>query len=74
MPLIKSGVSIQSDLKLGWRPQIDVTGAPIPLYYDFEPFSIPVNPMTGKSYEPLYLGPRFKHSIELHKEFANKTL
>ena len=43
MPLIKTGVSIQSDIKFGWRPKIDVTGAPIPLYYDFEPFEMPFN-------------------------------
>ena len=50
-------------MKLGWRPQIEVTGAPIPLYYDFETFSMPVNPITLKEQEPLYLGPRFKHSL-----------
>lgn len=53
---------------------MDVTGAPIPLYYDFEPFEMPMNPYTGKKFEALYLGPRYKHSIALHKSFANKTL
>jgi hypothetical protein len=50
MPLIKTGVSIQSDIKFGWRPKIDVTGAPIPLYYDFEPFEMPFNQQTGEYY------------------------
>ena len=59
---------------MGWRPQIEVTGAPIPLYYDFEGFHMPVNPATGKEFVPLYYGPRFKHSLEMHKHFANKTL
>ena len=74
MPLIRSGVSMQSDMRMGWRPQIEVTGAPIPLYYDFEGFRMPLNEATGKEFVPLYYGPRFKHSLEMHKHFANKTL
>ena len=72
MPLIHSGVSMEPDMKFGWKPKIDISGAPIPLYYDFEPFEIPVNPLTHEEYEPLYLGTRPKHSIEVHKTFANK--
>jgi hypothetical protein len=74
MPLIKTGVSIQSDIKFGWRPKIDVTGAPIPLYYDFEPFEMPFNQQTGEYYQAIYMGPRYKHSLALHQAFANKTL
>ena len=36
MPLIQSGVSMQPDMKLGWKPKIEISGAPIPLYYEFE--------------------------------------
>jgi len=46
---------------------MEVTGAPIPLYYDFEHFSIPINPLTGKEHILLYLGPRYKHSLAMHK-------
>lgn len=53
---------------------MEVTGAPIPLYYDFEPFNIPINPLTGKEYVPIYLGPRYRHSLAMHKSFANKVL
>jgi len=59
-------------MKLGWRPQMDVAGAPIPLYYDYEPFVIPINPATCKECEALYMGPRYKHSLAMHKAFANK--
>lgn len=46
MPLINSGASMQPDLKLGWRPKDGVSGAPIPLYYEFERFEVPINPLT----------------------------
>ncbi len=74
MPLIKSGISLQSDMRLGWKPITDVTGAPIPLYYDYEIFDLPVKTLTGDPYEVLYLGPRYKHSIAMHKAFANRLL
>ena len=61
-------------MKLGWRPKEEVSGAPIPLYYDFVPLDIPTNPLTNDPYDPLYLGPRFKHSLALHKSLANKPL
>ena len=45
------------DMKFGWKPkQEEIFGAPIPLYYDYEPFEIPVNLSTNKEYEPFYLG------------------
>jgi hypothetical protein len=59
-------------MKFGWRPKEVVSGAPIPLYYDYEPFEIPINPNTNKLYDPVYLGARPKHSIEVHRLFANK--
>jgi hypothetical protein len=35
---------------------------------------MPLNPLTGTKFEALYLGPRYKHSIAMHKIFANKAL
>lgn len=71
-PLFKSGFSLQADMRQGWRPKVvEVKGAPIPLYYNFDEPGIPVNPMTMKLYEPIYLGPRYKHSLAMHKAFAN---
>ena len=47
MPLIKSGVSIAADLRFGWRPnEKELHGAPIPLYYDYEQYKVPINPLT----------------------------
>jgi hypothetical protein len=62
---------MQPDMKFGWRPKHEVSGAPIPLYYDYEPFEIPINPITNEEYTPLYLGARPKNSLEVHKLFAN---
>eukprot|EP00347_Sterkiella_histriomuscorum_P022850 403336918 len=72
MPLIQSGMSMSPDMKFGWKPKDEISGAPIPLYYEFEQFSIPINPLTNQEYEPLYLGPRYKHSLALNKVFANQ--
>ena len=47
MPLISKGMSMSPDMKFGWKPKQDINGAPIPLYYDFEPFEIPTNPNTN---------------------------
>jgi len=71
MPLIQSGMSMSPDMKFGWKPKDEISGAPIPLYYEFEQFSIPINPLTNEEYDPLYLGPRYKHSLAIHKVFAN---
>jgi len=73
MPLIKSGASVHYDMMEGWRPQQElISGAPIPLYYDYEEFSIPINPVTNKPYVPLYYGPRRDNSLDVHKAFAAK--
>ena len=65
-------MSIAADMKFGWRPQEkEVSGAPIPLHYDFEPFHIPINPLTNRPYQVLYLGHRMQTSIDVHKKFAN---
>jgi hypothetical protein len=72
--LIRSGVSLLPDMKFGWRPKEVTIGAPIPLYYDYEPFEVPINPNNGKKYDPHYIGPRPKHSIEVHRLFANKKI
>jgi hypothetical protein len=60
-PLVKSGISMAADMKLGWRPKQNVSGAPIPLYYDFEEFKV------EHDGEPIYYGPRIHNSIEVHR-------
>jgi len=50
-----------------------VHGAPIPLYYDYEEFDFPVSPATKEEYPVVYYGPRFKDSLEMHRQFANRS-
>jgi hypothetical protein len=59
--LVRTGISMAADMFLGWRPKKEFSGAPIPLYYNFEEFSV------EKEGEPIYLGPRIPNSIEVHK-------
>ena len=39
-PLVKYGISMAADMMLGWRPKKEFSGAPIPLYYNFEEFDV----------------------------------
>ena len=42
MPLVKSGYSMKPDMMFGWRPDTQpISGAPIPLYYEYETFEEP---------------------------------
>lgn len=72
MPLIRTGGSIQADIKMGWRPKNPYSGAPIPLYYDYENFSVIDYEETDPKRVPLYLGPRVHNSLQLHTLFAKK--
>lgn len=59
----------------GWRPNPDIviSGAPIPLNYNYEHVTIPVDPLTAKDFIPLYLGARQPNSLEVHRQFGNKA-
>lgn len=72
LPSVEKQYSLKPDMQFGWRPE-DVRGAPIPMYYDFETFDIPINPETKIEYPSYYIGPRFQDSLEMHKSFANKS-
>ena len=48
-----------------------VRGAPIPLYFDYETYDTPVDPITLEEYEITYYGHRFRDSLEMHKCFSN---
>jgi hypothetical protein len=74
LPLIGAGHSMEADMIFGWRPEnIVISGAPIPLNYNYETIQLPLDPETGKEQIPLFLGPRFHNSLEVHKSFANKA-
>lgn len=42
---INKQFSMKPDMLFGWRPD-DITGAPIPMHFDFELFEILKNPST----------------------------
>lgn len=48
-----------------------VRGAPIPLYFDYETYDIPLIPGTEDEYEVTYYGNRFRDSLEMHRFFSN---
>jgi hypothetical protein len=74
LPLIGAGHSMEADMIFGWRPEnIVISGAPIPLLYNYEPINIPCNPATGKELVPMYYGPRPANSLEVHRAFSNKA-
>jgi hypothetical protein len=74
LPLIGAGHSMEADMIFGWRPEnIVVSGAPIPLNYNYETVYLPLDPETGKEAIPVYYGPRHHNSLEVHKNFANKA-
>ena len=65
---------MEADMIFGWRPEnIVVSGAPIPLNYNYETVLLPLDPETGKDAIPVYYGPRHSNSLEVHKNFANKA-
>ena len=59
------------DMRFGWKPKETILGAPIPLYYDYETFEVPVSMVTKEEFLVNYLGPRIGNSIDMHKAFAN---
>ena len=59
------------DISTKWKPKETVLGAPIPLFYDYETFEVPVNTITKEEFLVNYLGPRLGNSIEMHKAFSN---
>ena len=73
LPLMKSGYSLESDMKFGWRPQFKGKVMPIPLvfdvedeYFDLEHLIDLRNPKRG-CYPTIYSGWRPSDSLKLHK-------
>jgi hypothetical protein len=69
MPIISTGGSLAADMKMGWKPKGPISGAPIPLFYEFDQYTH-MNP--DPTSVLLYLGPRLKNSSILHKQYARK--
>ncbi len=72
MPLVKSGYSIDPDMKFGWKPTALEMSVPIPLYFDHEEDYLDISPLdrvTHKKFPVIYYGFRPKDSLVMHKEF-----
>jgi len=50
-----------------------VHGAPIPLYFDYETFDVPLQPYSNEELPVSYYGFRFKDSLEMHRMYANQA-
>lgn len=77
IPLITEQYSLKPDMVFGWKPQeIQIAGAPIPLYFDYESYEgqMPLHPLTMEELPPTYLGPRFKDTLEMHRAFAQSDI
>lgn len=76
LPLVKNSGSLAADMKMGWRPKNPYSGAPIPLYYEYESFAVNRGGQDKdfKPKEPIYLGPRVQNSLQIHKLFAKREL
>jgi hypothetical protein len=57
------------DMKFGWRPEVDVSTPPVPLFFDF--LSHPYDEFRGED-KIVYNGFRPKTSFQLHEEYSNK--
>lgn len=57
------------DMKFGWRPEVEVSTPPVPLYFDFLPHPF-------EEFRPedriIYNGFRPTTSFQLHEEYSNK--
>lgn len=70
------GGSIAQDIKLGWRPANPYSGAPIPLYYEFEELADENVNLYSKdpTHVPIYLGPRIPNSLQVHRQYSKREL
>lgn len=72
LPLMKSGYSLEADMRLGWRPTIKGKVMPIPLIFDDEDcyfgleHLIDFRNKTRGSYPTIFQGWRPTDSIKLH--------
>ena len=80
LPLMKSGYSIEADMKFGWKPRIKGKVMPIPLIYDQEDEYFMLDhmidmrdPKKGK-YPTIYTGWRPADSIKMYRRLlGNKN-
>jgi len=69
LPLIKGNHSMAPDMKFGWRPEVEVSTPPVPLYFDF--LAHPYDEFRNEDLI-VYNGFRPTTSYQMHEEFSNK--
>eukprot|EP00347_Sterkiella_histriomuscorum_P020582 403337255 len=77
LDLIQKGISMDPDMVFGWKPQIECSSPPIPLYFDFVEHNLSIYDFENRSDKIdiiVYQELRSKDSFQLHKRFSNKML
>ena len=76
LPLMKSGYSLEADMKFGWKPTVKGKVLPIPLvfdmeddYFDLDHYIEPNN--TKRKYPCIYKGWRPADSLKMYKKLLN---
>ena len=79
LPLMKSGYSLEADMKFGWKPRIKGKVLPIPLIFDVEDeyFTLdhyvdPRDTRKGK-YPTIFTGWRPADSLKMYRRLLNNT-
>jgi hypothetical protein len=78
LPLMKSGYSIEADMKFGWKPVIKGKILPIPLLFDREDEFFNVDHYScyitlKKKLPVIYRGWRPVDSFKMYKKYLNDT-
>ena len=63
---IRRQYSLRPDMIFGWKPE-DIHGAPIPMHFDYETNSLPVDTKTGFEFPVYYIGKRYSDSLDMHR-------
>jgi len=78
LPLMKSGYSLEADMKFGWKPTVKGKVLPIPLvfdteddYFDLDHYIEPNN--TRRKYPVIFKGWRPADSLKMYKKLLNNT-
>ena len=79
LPLMKSGYSLEADMKFGWKPRIKGKVLPIPLifdvedeYFTLEHYFDPRDPRRGK-HPTIFSGWRPADSLKMYKRLLNNA-
>lgn len=72
--LIRQGISMKPDMIFGWKPEVETSNPPIPLYFDFVEHPLNAYHIENGNDVIVYQERRPKDSYTLHKWLANQEL